>query len=210
VTRRAPRGRLAPAALVDAVARHRVLLSAGLAAAAVASSLSVVAPGAEPVSVVVAAAHDLPAGTELTAGDLTVLRLPAGAVPAGALRGSDEAAGRLLAGPVRRGEPLTDVRLLGAGLVPAGDHVAVPVRVADPAVGHLLQAGDRVDVLAAAMDGGTPARTVVGDVAVLAVPDLPDDLGEGALVVVAATSGAAARLASAAVTSRLSLAVRGR
>jgi Flp pilus assembly protein CpaB len=187
-----------------------VLLSAGLAAAAVASALSVVAPAPRPVGVVVGAARDLPAGTELVDGDLTELHLPVEAVPAGALRSTGEAAGRLLAGPVRRGEPLTDVRLLGAGLVPEGEHVAVPVRVADPAVGHLVRPGDRVDVLAAATDGGTPARTVVGDVAVLAVPDLPDDLAEGALVVVAATSGAAARLASAAVTSRLSLAVRGR
>ena len=208
MSRRCP-GRLTASSLLDAAARHRVLLSAGLAAAAVATGLSVVAPGEEPRHVVVAAARDLPAGAELTADDLARLPLPEGAVPAGALVDHGEATGRLLAAPVRRGEPLTDVRLLGAGLVPDDGQVGVPVRVADPAAGRLVEPGDRVDVLATDLDGAA-ARTVAGDVAVLAVPDLPDDLGEGALVVVATTPAGAARLASAAVTSRLSLVVRAR
>jgi len=43
--------------------------------------------------------------------------LPRALVPAGALLLDEAALGRLVAGPVRRGEPLTDVRLLGAGLL---------------------------------------------------------------------------------------------
>ena len=51
-----------------------------------------------------------------------------------------ELTGRVLAAPVRRGEPVTDVRVVGPGLwsqVPAGQ-VAAPVRLADLAVATLL------------------------------------------------------------------------
>ena len=51
---------------------------------------------------------------------------------------------------------------------------------------------------------------VAARVPVLAVPGLPDQgvLAEGALLVVAATDGQAAALAQAAVSSRLSVALR--
>jgi pilus assembly protein CpaB len=87
--------------------------------------------------------------------------------------------------------------------------VAVPVRVAEPALPLLLQAGDRVDVLATSLQGEDTARAVVSDVSVLAVPGVGDTV-DGALLVVAATPAAAARLAAAAVTSRLSVVVRPR
>ena len=78
----------------------------------------------------------------------------AGAGPSGALASVADLPGRPLAGPVRAGEPLTDVRLLGPALLDAlpGDaeeRVAVPVRLADAGVTQLLAVGDRVDVLAA-------------------------------------------------------------
>ncbi|MCW2679475.1 MAG: hypothetical protein JWM62_876, partial [Frankiales bacterium] len=120
------------------------------------------------------------------------------------------AAGRLVAGPVRRGEALTDVRLLGAALLPAGSQVAVPVRLAEPATAALVRAGDLVDVLSASPEGGVAAVVVAEQLSVLSVPELSDAAGEGALVVVAASRSTAARLAAAAVTGRLSVAVHGR
>lgn len=201
---------LSPRLVLEAVSRHRGVVAGGLVAAAVATALGTVAPSAQPAVAVVAAATDLPAGTVLDVGDVVPVLLPHDVVPAGALRAVTDAVGRHLAGPVRAGEALTDVRLLGSGLLTAGRHVAVPVRVAEPAVAALLRAGDRVDVLAAAPEGGALASTVVSDVAVLAVPQLVDDVGDGALVVVAASPAAAARLAAAAVTGRLSVVVRGR
>lgn len=201
---------LAPRDLLRAVVRRRALLSAGLAAAAVAASLSVVAPSAAPTVQVVTAARDLTAGTALTAADVVTSALPTDLVPAGALTDAAALAGRLVAGPVRRGEPLTDVRLLGAGLLPRGGSVAVPVRLAEPATAALVVAGDRVDVLAAPMEGADAAQLVASDLQVLSVPALDDSVGEGALIVVAAGRGTAARLAAAAVTGRLSVAVHGR
>jgi pilus assembly protein CpaB len=196
--------------LQRAAARHRALLSAGLAAGAVASGLSVVAPTGEPTMPVVVVTRDVTAGALLAPEDVAVATVPSRLVPAGALTEPAAVTGRVVAGPVRRGEPLTDVRLLGAGLLARTGEVAVPVRVAEPATGALVRAGDRVDVLAASPDGGTSAHLVARDLAVLSVPDLDDVVAEGALVVVAASRSTAARLAAAAVIGRLSVAVHAR
>jgi Flp pilus assembly protein CpaB len=203
----------APAALGDlrrALSRHRVLLSAGLAAGSVATAVTALAPAAAPTTAVVVAARDLTAGVPLGSGDVRTVELPSAAVPSGALVDPAAALGRLVPGPVRAGEPLTDVRLLGAALLPPGSEVATPVRVAERATAALVREGDVVDVLSAAPDGSAAAATVVTAVRVLSVPLADDDPGEGALLVLAATRPAAARLAAAAVTGRLSVVVHGR
>jgi Flp pilus assembly protein CpaB len=137
--------------LQRAFARRRRLVAAVLAGLAVLSAVAAVRPPAPPSVVVLAAAHDLAPGTALALADLRPVPLPAAAVPAGALRPGAEVLGRLVAGPVRRGEPLTDVRLVGPALLAAlgPGTVAVPVRFADAGAVALLRPGDRVDVLAA-------------------------------------------------------------
>lgn len=194
------------------VHRRRALLAAGLVAGAVATALPQLAPPAPPGREVLAAARDLPAGTVLAAADLVRVALPAALAPAGALDAETALVGRLVAGPVRRGEALTDVRLLGAGLLAETGPglVATPVRLADPAGAALLSAGDRVDVLAAPADGAAASAPVVAaGVTVLAVPAEVEAV-DGALVVLATTPATAARLAAAAVASRLSVTVRAR
>ena len=197
-----------------AVSRRRGLLAAGLAAGSVAAALHVLAPGQPPGVPVLLAGRDLPAGTALVAADLRVTSVPSDLAPAGALTRIDDAVGRVLAAPLRRGEGLTDVRLAGAGLLDQAEVglVAVPVRVADAASAALVTAGDRVDVLAAGSAPGSPAvaRRVAVDAQVLAVPTAVQDAGDGALIVLAATPSVAAALAAAAVSSRLSLALRPR
>ena len=188
------------------VRRHRAVLAAGLTAAAVATALPVLAPEPARTFAVVAATHDLVPGRPLTTADLTTVALTA--LPDGALTTVGDVVGRAVAGPVRAGEALTDVRLLGSGLVRTPGLVATPVRLADPATASLLRAGDRVDVLAAPTDGSVAeAVTVAAGLEVLSVPAA--DNSEGALVVLAATPSAAARLAAAAVGSRLSVTVLG-
>lgn len=190
--------------------RHRALLAAGLVAAAVATALPVLAPAPPPSIVLLAASHDLAAGTPLVTGDLTSVAFPKMVAPQGAITSIDAALGRVLAGPMRQGEALTDVRLLGAGLLSRGHGlVAAPVRLADSATAALLHAGDRVDVLAVPTE--TPrqssATTVAAGLEVLAVPAAGQSDPDGALVVLAATPATAARLAAAAVGSRLSVTV---
>jgi Flp pilus assembly protein CpaB len=196
--------------LSRAVRRHRALLAAGLAAAAVATALPSLAPTPAPTVTVVAALHELTPGSPLTAGDLTTLAVPRAVAPVGVLTTIDAAVGRVVAGPVRRGESLTDVRLLGSALLAGGPGmVAAPVRLADPATAALLHAGDRVDVLAATTDehSSASAATVASGLQVLAVPAAAQHDGDGALVVLAARPAVAARLAAAAVRSRLSVTV---
>jgi pilus assembly protein CpaB len=174
------------------------------------------APGQANVPVVVAAA-DLAAGTALRPGMLATVDLPPELAPAGAADGPDELTGRVLAAPVRAGEPVTDVRVVGPGLwsqVPEGQ-VAAPVRLADLAVATLLHAGDRVDVLAATGDalGGTPSVDVVAASAlVLTAPasgsdagpavGVPDDSG---LLVLAVPPDTAQRLAAAGAGGTLTV-----
>jgi Flp pilus assembly protein CpaB len=204
-------------ALRRGVSRHRRLLAAGLAAAAVAAGIGAAAPNPPKRVGVLAAAHDLAAGKRLASGDLTTIRLRAGAVPDGALRPHVRVAGRTLAGPLRRGEPLTDVRLLGPGLlahVGAPGLVVAPVRLADAASVHLLHPGDRVDVLAVDPSSGkgksTTADVVARDLRVLTVPPTAVDESGGALVLLATTPAVAKTLAGAQVGARLSVTVRRR
>lgn len=205
--------RLTALDLRRAVSRHRGLLAAGLAAGSLAAALNVLAPSPPAGVAALVAARDLAAGTALSPTDVRQVFLPTDLAPAGLLA-TGEVAGRVLAAPVRRGEPLTDVRLAGADLLSArgAGLVAVPVRVADAASAALVSAGDRVDVLAAASaPGAAPvARVVAADAEVLAVPTAVQDEGDGALLVVAATPAVAATLAAAAVSSRLSLTLHGR
>ena len=194
--------------LLRLVRRHRALLASGLAAGAVATALPVLAPPAPETVRVVAAARDLLPGRPLTGDDLRTVALPLATAPTGAVTDTGQVLGRTLSGPVRQGEALTDVRLLGGGLVRERGLVAAPVRLADAATAALLRVGDRVDVLAAPTDGGPrPATTVAAGLEVLAVPG--DGDADGALVVLAASSDTAARLAGAAVGSRLSVTVLG-
>lgn len=143
-------------ALRLAVARYRRWLVAGCVAAAVGAAISALAPPPEPSRPVPVAARDLAAGQRIGPGDVVVRRWPLDAVPAG-LMGA--AAGRVLAGAVRRGEPITDARLLGPGLL-AGqpvDRVAITVRPADPAATRAVRPGELVDVLAGPVTGDPTA-----------------------------------------------------
>ena len=175
----------------------------------------------QPTVAVVVAAADLPAGAVLAAADLRTARLPADVAPAGAAADVEELTEQVLAGPVRAGEPVTDVRVVGPGLwsaVPEG-LVAAPVHLADLAVATLLRAGDRVDVLAAAEadpvvgSGSSVAVTVVAEGAlVLTAPTARSDgeppagaTGDSGLLVLAVPPATAQELAAAGAGGTLTV-----
>lgn len=201
---------------------HRRLLASGLLAGAMAAGLQALEPPRPPSVVVVTTARDIPAGSRLGPADLATTRLTPGTVPDGAVTSRSEALSRTLVAAARRGEPLTDVRLVGAGELASGADAAVtvPVRIADADAVSLLRPGDVIDVLGAAApvdgSGSTPARLLASAVRVVTVPmrdstsALGDLGGDGALLLVTTTSTTAARLAGAAVTDRLSVVLRGR
>ena len=197
-----------------AVLRRRRSLSALLAGLAVLAGLAAVAPPPPPTVPVVVAARDLPSGAVLTAGDLDRVELPAGRVPSGLVT---EVAGRTLAAPVRQGEPVTDVRLVGPGLAAAHpDRAVVPVRLPDAGAVALLRVGDRVDVVASdPARPDAPAEVVTAAATVLALPaeaaaassyQAPGAVS-GALVVLAVEEGDATRVHGSAATGVLGLTI---
>ena len=110
---------------------------------------------------------------------------------------ADDPVGQVLAAPLRSGEPVTDVRLVGPELT-AGQPglVAVPVRLPDPGMVALLDVGDRIDLLATdPQEGG--ASVVATDVPVLAIPAADDRTSAsglpGRLVVVGAEAAQVTR-----------------
>jgi pilus assembly protein CpaB len=203
---------------------HRRSLAAALTAVAVVTGIAAARPAPPATIDVLVAASDLAGGSALTASDVEVAQVPTQFVPAGALRPPEAALdGRVLAAPMRPGEVVTDVRLVGPtvldGYAPAGgsEIVGTPVRIGDSGAVRLVRPGDRVDVLAAtgsdefaAQSGAAAVAVVAPGVRVVTVPQEQDDLAvaEGALIVVATSERVAEQLAAAAVTSRLSLTLR--
>ncbi len=197
-----------------AVLARRRGLAALCTALAVLAGLRAVAPPPPPTVPVVVAARDLAAGTTLGDDDVTVVQVAARTRPDGTSGTTATSRGRVLAAPLRRGEPVTDVRLVGPGLLRGYPGlVAAPVRVADAAAVGLLRVGDRVDLVAADPAGG-PAEVVARGAAVLALPRPSertgaDPLQAGALVVVGVLPGQALELASATVSRLLSVIFTG-
>ncbi len=187
--------------------RHRRALAALLAAGAVGAGLLVVAPPPPPSTDVVVASHDLRAGRSVTGHDLTTVAMPAELTPRGARSDPAGLVGRVLTGPVRSGEPITDVRVLGdpllAGYGPG--RVALPVRMGDAAAVSLLRAGDRIDVLAIDPATGGTAVVVAAAVPVITVPAIPEGAAEpaGGLVLLAVSDAAARRISTASVVGPL-------
>jgi pilus assembly protein CpaB len=167
-----------------AVSWHRRLLAAGLAAASMAVALHLVEPTPPPTTTVLTVARDLPGGAQLTTADVREVALPRDLVPTGVLTPDDPGVGRMLAGPVRAGTPLTDVDLAGPALLrgQGADLVAAPVRVADAGALALVRVGDRIDLLAAETDAETadaPARFVVRGARVVVLPGSGRGLRDG-------------------------------
>ncbi|WP_405061693.1 hypothetical protein OG474_08585 [Kribbella sp. NBC_01505] len=182
---------------------HRRLLAGVAAAAAVYFGLTSLAPAPPPTVTVLAAARDLSGGVAPAADDVRSLELPADAIPSGALTPGSDVARRVLSGPVRSGEPLTDARFLGPGLVPPGS-VAYPFRIDDSEISALLRVGDRLDLYAGTSTTSASAGLVAHAVRVIA---LPASRSTGALIVVAASPTVATRLAQATTNSRISVAL---
>jgi Flp pilus assembly protein CpaB len=186
------------------LARRRPL-AALLAAGAVLAGVHEVRPPPSPSVPVPTAARDLPSGTVIAGDDIITVDYADGTEPAGLV---DDAVGRVLAAPLRAGEPLTDVRLVGPDLAQAyPGSVLVPVRLPDAEVAGLLRVGDRIDLLSADPQGAAAARLVATDLTVAALPRVAEGLADstlpGRVVVLAAPQAVTEEMAQAAVTGFL-------
>lgn len=168
--------------------------------------------GTEGVPVVVVT-RDLAPGAVLGAGDVQVLGLPAPVVPDGAARGTGAVLGRTLAAPLRRGEPVTDVRLTGPDLVRAVSAdpamVSVPIRLADPEVAALLHPGAAVDVVTVGERQDDPVVLARGArVLTVLAPSARGATTEGRLLLVALDPLGATRVAAASLSQTLTITLR--
>ncbi|MET4428769.1 SAF domain-containing protein [Mycolicibacterium sp. 624] len=167
---------------------------------------------------VVVATRDLTPGVALSATDLRVESHSATTIPDGAQSNPVELVGMTLAGPTRRGEVLTDIRVLSPRLAEATagpDARVVPLALADLALLDLLRPGDVVDILAAssvAPGGSTdaPPRVVATNAVVVLVSERSSSpaSGDHRVVLVALPSHAAADVAGASLTQAVTLTLR--
>jgi Flp pilus assembly protein CpaB len=154
------------------------------------------------------AARDLVSGAVLDPGDVVLRQVPRALAPQHSVTA---AVGRILAGPVRAGEPITDVRLVSSSLLSGfPGRVALPVRIADPDAVGLLRAGDHIDLVAADPRRGTASYVAV-EVPVLSLPPPTADAASagtpGRLVVVAVTTSEVDDIAGAAASDLLSVVI---
>ncbi len=167
-------------------------------------------PGGEHSPVAIAV-HDLPPGTAITADDVRIESRLASTLPDGSQ--SDPAAfvGATPAGPIRRGEIITDVRLLGPRLAQAAagpDARLVPLHVTDKALPDLLRPGDVVDIVAApASDPDATARTLATNAVVASVSARPrtPTVSDDRVVLVALPVTVAIAVAGASLVQSLTL-----
>lgn len=160
---------------------------------------------------VVVAAHDLSPGSALRADDLRIEKRLATTVPDGSQSDLGVVVGATLASPTRRGEVLTDVRLLGSRLAEstAGPGARlVPLHLADSALIGLVRVGDVVDVLAApAHDPQPVARVLATDAVVVLISAEPkiEAVDNNRVVLVALPARAANAVAGAALGQAVTL-----
>jgi Flp pilus assembly protein CpaB len=168
-------------------------------------------PGGDRAQVVVAT-RDLSPGTGLTADDLRLEKRLVPSIPDGSQSDIDTVVGSTLAGPARRGEVLTDVRLLGRRLAEsaAGPNARiVPVHPADNALADLVRPGDVVDVVAGTDAGAQPKAAVPSVIATNAIVVLvsakPKAATNDRVILVALPEASANAVAGAALAQTVTL-----
>jgi hypothetical protein len=161
---------------------------------------------------VVVANHDISPGTALTDTDVSLESRLATTVPDGASTDLTTVLDATLAGAARRGEVLTDVRLLGRRLAEATagpDARIVPVHPADGALIDLVRPGDVVDVVAASdADPQAGPRIVAAGGVVILVSEAQKGTADDRVVLVALPATAANAVAGAALVQTVTLTLR--
>jgi pilus assembly protein CpaB len=211
---RVRRSRLRMLDVARVVSWHRRKLAVVAAVAAVLTAITAAAPPDPPTVTVVRAVRPLAPGSRIGPDQVRLEQLPESAVPRSYIDQVALVVGRTVVAEVPVGQVLTEHSTLSAEPALPG-RVVAPVRLADPDVVTLLNAGDRVDVLSA--DGhGSSAQLLVQRARIVAIPDLRNSGSEiraapdsaGGLILLDVDPQAAAELAQAAVAARLSVVLR--
>jgi Flp pilus assembly protein CpaB len=158
---------------------------------------------------VVVAATDLRPGKTVSAEDVGFQKHSGATLPDGALTNLDDLVGSTLAGAARRGEIITDVRVLWSrltGLSAGPDARVVPLHLADAAVLDVIRPGDVVDVLGApAADAGARPQMLAAAAVVVLVSAAAAGHGDERVVLVALPAAAATAVAGASLVQTVTL-----
>ncbi|MEO3757913.1 SAF domain-containing protein [Mycobacterium sp. B14F4] len=168
-------------------------------------------PGDDRVDVVVAA-RDLAPGVALGGDDVRLETRTAATIPDGAQADLAAVVGATLTSPARRGETLTDVRLLSPRLAEASvgaEARIVPLHLEETAVLDLIRPGDVVDVLAAGAETDARPAVVATDAIVVLVSQRPTGAANGTdrVVLVALPARAANEVAAATLVQAVTLTI---
>ncbi len=187
------------------VLTHRRLLAAGFAGLAVLFGLGAMKTATPGVSVVVAR-HDLVSGSVLTAEDLRTTSLPTTGRPSHASTSTAKLIGQRIAGPMGKGEVVTDYRLLQPGLLNGYDKglVLSTIRIADSTQLSSLKVGDHVNVIGSDPDGESGSTVIARRVEIVSLPRTGSD-NDSPAATLAVPEKIGLRLAEAATEARLSL-----
>lgn len=214
---------------------HRQLVAAALVGIASMVVVSIAKPAPPATTQILVASRSLPAGHTLADSDLATTQWPMSVGPPPSVADPEQLRGRVTAGPLALGEPLSMTRVVGPGLLElAGSStatgigsaalVAAPVRLADAGQATLIRPGDTVDVVAArAIDsGGQSAERIATDVRVITIAaeardganllssgDSSSETHEpGSLIVLAVSPATATELAAAATRSQIGIVLK--
>ncbi|MCA0294667.1 MAG: SAF domain-containing protein [Actinobacteria bacterium] len=189
---------------------HRRGLAALLVAIAVLAGLNALSARTGADSRVVVAERTIPAGSTVSASDLSLAAVPSSVVAEGALTDLAQAIGHITVVEVPARQVVTGTLLLGdeGGVGPG--LVGLPVSFGTSGAVSLLQVGSRIDILGPDPTGSAYG-VVAANVRVAALPSV-DDAGVLAnstsrLVVLEVSSAQAAAIAASMSVSSLSFAV---
>ena len=182
-------------------------MAAGCAALAVVILASFLRPSGPALVDILTATTDLPAGSALTAEDISARPFPADHVPPGAFTDTTHMA---------QGEAVTQSRLMSVGPRADGLHT-VPVRLADAEMADLLAPGALIDLVLPMGDTSSPlaGEVIAAGARVVTVPRRPREgtfgaspRSAGSLVVVATDRRTAVALAAVGLRSGLGVIIQ--
>ena len=149
--------------------RYRRWVAAVLTVIAVAAGLSTLSSAAADGRPTVVAAHAIPSGTVIGEADLTVVRLPAAALPEAAFSQPSPLVGRQTLSDIAARTVVREPDLLSDDMTGTAGMLKLPVHFADNAAVSLLRSGQRIAIFDPTGSAGDYAL-VATNFAVLAVP----------------------------------------
>lgn len=191
--------------IINLIRWHRRGVATVLTGVVVFAALSAVtAKDSSDLVTVVVASRLVAAGTTVGDSDVRLARMPAQAVPEGALTQPQDAVGKVAGTGIRAGQILTDLTLVGGA--ETDGTVVLSVRLQNPELASLAPPGTRVTLYAT-----TSAQPVASHVLVVAVPAVGSGnvlSGSSATVLlVRVTSDQAGAITMAMSSSTLTLAI---